>query len=133
MEKIIEQIQDISDSVIGWDIDTMQGFLQLKEIEKALKNSFKEIEKEVYNKIENYDLKDLPYGYTGTVNTRTIINYYSIPEYKEEKSKLQEFEKTLKQAVELSKQNKTLNDEDWMVIEVPEYKMKESFMVSKRR
>ena len=74
MEKIIEQIQDISDSVIGWDIDTMQGFLQLKEIEK-----------------------------------------------------------TLKQAVELSKQNKTLNDEDWMVIEVPEYKMKESFMVSKRR
>ena len=91
------------------------------------------VNNDLFSKLENYDLDNLPLWYTGRVQNKIKINYASIPEYAEKNKSLKEYEKLLKQAVDLSLRNKTLNDEDWVLVPVPELTQSSSFVLTKKR
>lgn len=135
-ERIIDLKLDLAKltaDAVEWASDVMLTYIYLKDFEKYLKNALMKLWDIVFSQLENYDLNDLPMWYTGRVQTRLTVDYNSVPEYKEQKEKLTNYEKLLKQAVDLSLRNQTLNDEDWVLVPVPEYTQSSSFVLTKKR
>ena len=75
----------------------------------------------------------MPFNYSGRISHKLTINYESNSEYKEKKDEIKSLEKTLKDAVLLAQSWKTLNDENWVLIEVPEWKQTEIFTIIKKK
>lgn len=133
VENLQIDITRISAEAILWETDLMLSYIYLKEVEKTLKESLESLGEVLFSNLEKYDLNDLPMGYTGRVQTRLTVNYASIPEYKEKKEELIKYEKLLKQAVDLSFKNQSLNDEDWVLVPVADFKQSSSFVLTKKR
>jgi len=132
MKEIIKNLKDYFEKIENWEEDLMLGYIKLKELEKELKDMLQSVNNDLFSKLENYDLDNLPLWYTGRVQNKIKINYASIPEYAEKNKSLKEYEKLLKQAVYLSLRNKTLNDEDWVLVPVPELTQSSSFVLTKK-
>ena len=133
MKEIIKNLKEYFEKIENWEEDLMLGYIKLKELEKELKDMLQSVNNDLFSKLENYDLDNLPLWYTGRVQNKMKINYASIPEYAEKNKSLKEYEKLLKEAVDLSLRNKTLNDEDWVLVPVPEFTQSSSFVLTKKR
>lgn len=131
--EIIKNLKEYFEKIENWEEDLMLGYIKLKELEKELKDMLQSVNNDLFSKLENYDLDNLPLWYTGRVQNKMKINYASIPEYAEKNKNLKEYEKLLKQAVDLSLKNKTLNDEDWVLVPVPEFTQSSSFILTKKK
>ncbi len=125
----MEFIQSTANQVSEWEIDTMKGYIALKKIEKTLKKYLKPVWELARDVFWNYDKNDLPYGGKWTLQLKTTIDYKSNPIYSKDSEKLKEFEAILKNAVEQNKKGNVVCDNEWNVIDVPEYKMSETLVI----
>jgi len=125
MKQIVEDVQE-------WVKRPMVWYVELKRIQKWVETYLKMIDDLAYEDLPNYDWWRLPYWYIWSIMSRINIDYSQDPKYAEINEKVKEREKILKQVVENSKKWLSTNDEDWCIIEVPDFKYS-SYLVIKKR
>jgi hypothetical protein len=138
-EEKIERIEEIGlfmktivEDVNNWEKEPIKGYIELKRIEKWVANYIEQIKDLAYNDFENWEKNDLPYWYTWAIQSRINIKYDQDEIYKKEKEILKAREDLLKTVVENNKKWLTTNDEDWLLIECPEYSYSSSLVIKKK-
>lgn len=124
MKQIVADVQD-------WVKRPMCWYLELKRIEKGVSNYLDMLKDLAFEDFDNYDNWVLPYWFIWNITNKISINFTQDEVYSERYDKLKEREKLLKLAVDSDKKWVSINDEDWCVIKVPDFKFSSYLTVKK--
>jgi len=124
-------VNKIAKKVEEWEKEPIRGYVELKIIEKVIKNALNIISNEAYDDFGNWNKDDLPYWYVWNITNRLTIKFEEDEEYSEIKEKLKNRESILKNVVSANEKWTTINDSEWCVIECPDFSYKASLVVKK--
>ena len=131
--KIHTDLRQIGLEISDWEIDPMEWYTVLKDLEKELKSILDWVKTMI--DVENYDLDNLPRHYSWSVQIKKTFNFKNIDdeEYQEAVKIKAEKEKSFKNSYETSLKGWIVYDKNWEAIWIPECKMSEILVLRKKK
>lgn len=124
LDEFWENIKNITNQALEWNRDILRTYVLLKQIEKWVKWNIDKLKDLAYNEYIDKWLNDkdnIAYWYWFSIDSKININYEDDENYREINEKLENRKILLKRAVEQSKNNNTIVDEDWCLVPIPNF------------
>ena len=119
MTKIIETLSILTQSVIDGNADALETYIHIKQIEKKLSDSLKEVEPMAYEMASRWH--ENTFKYKGAEiqkkNAAGKYDYSNIKQYLTAKEKIKHIEELAKRASEMAKTGNTVVDENGEIVE----------------